>query len=354
LRLGGDLVTLEIEGSSFEGNSITGNGGSAAVHFSPSDGVATIMDSAFTGNQVSDGYQGAIGVSGYDLEVQVEGCSFRENIMGQGGPSAMYVFMWSGSASFQDCVFEGNQAQSGTLMLHIDDTPSLAEFSIVDSSFLGNTAEESAGLVLSSAGYAEVRVEGCSFEENVAYEDFGAGLTTSLNDGSMEAEVSDCIFLDNKAENAGAGIYASGDGDDALTLALSDCSFEDNQAYNGAGMYLDLETGTASIMDSVFADYYATSRGGALSLYPGSAEVTLTNVEFQDNKADTYGGAFYVFGDSETQDASVTISSGSILRNQSASGGGARVFYARLESQDTDWGDGADDNEPDDVATCKA
>ena len=95
----------------------------------------------------------------------------------------------------------------------------------------------------------------------------------------------------------------------------------------------------------------ADSGGGAL-LYLGSAEILLTDVEFEDNVADSSGGAFWLF--SKSGEALVTMSSGSILRNQADFVGGVYVYGSRLDSQDVDWGDGADDNEPDDLDKCEA
>jgi hypothetical protein len=109
---------------------------------------------------------------------------------------------------------------------------------------------------------------------------------------------------------------------------------------NGAGGGLHLG-GTFSIADSQVFDNLADHGGGLVLV---GAEGTIADSAIRENESIARGGGVYL------EASTATFSTTSVVSNLSlVTGGGAWVFDGTLTVLSGDWGDGPDDNRPDDV-----
>ncbi len=149
-------------------------------------------------------------------------------------------------------------------------------------------------------------VESCIIEDNYALH--GGGGICSL---ASTLELTDCFIQNNivsgGGKSQGGGAFIGGN------ATLTNCVFSENKAkdsyYNGGlggGCFL-VDSSSRSLLNCVFDDNYAQSHGGAV-LNNGSDNTQFINCVFYDNKvgndpeidflydADSYGGAVYNFG----------------------------------------------------------
>lgn len=329
VSLDGDASELSVEGCSFEDNTsiLASAGGAIFVHqYSPS---VTVSGSSFVGNRISAGWGGAIFVNQAPTAVLLSGNTFTANAAeGYGFGGAVYVGAATGDLEVADCIFEENTAEeAGALYLYTSSSTVGAELSvdISGSEFRWNEAEHSGAIAMSIyRDGSTVSLSECTFEQNTAFEEERTGtcgsIYTSMNGSHQQVEIRDSVFSGNSAEYAG-NICISGGGAGAFDLTISNVEISSNTATEelGGGMLLVVgEEGTARLEDVLFLDNQAAEEGGGL-----------------------YMDAEDLF-----------ISGGSFLRNQADSGGGIYVDDGHIEVTDAGFGEGADDNTPDDVFGC--
>ncbi len=116
--------------------------------------------------------------------------------------------------------------------------------------------------------------------------------------------------------DAGAGIYL----DNGVTLRLENSVVEDNVAgINGGGIFS--RDSTLTIVDSVFTGNMATLGWGGAVYSTGSGSLTVESSHFEQNTANTQGGALY-------SGVATTITDSTITRNTLATpGAGAGVRF---------------------------
>lgn len=118
----------------------------------------------------------------------------------------------------------------------------------------------------------------------------------------------------------------------------------------GGGIHIVLGgESPVEILDSVIAGNRALEGAGVFS-HPGihSDSVTIKGTVITDNVATGKGGGVYV------RSNGVQIVGGRVAGNQASSGGGTYLdWYATLTVTNTDFGEGEQDNTPDDVETMK-
>ena len=92
-----------------------------------------------------------------------------------------------------------------------------------------------------------------------------------------------------------------------------------------------------------------TSAGSGGGVYMQYCELAMTDGSVTDNTAGDYGGGVYAY-DYYNRDDPLTFTTSTIQRNTASSGGGVYGQYLNGAISDTsDWGEDADDNDPDDV-----
>lgn len=184
------------------------------------------------------------------------------------------------------------------------------------------------GLVVDST------LRGLSFTGNTAGSDGslaeGGGLYVS--NGILE----DVVSSRNQAMS-GAGVYAVGN------LQMVRVSLRDNESqWTGGGVHLGSGRGAPfEITDCEFVGNTASEGAGLYSTHPS---VVVTNADITGNVATSIGGGLYV------KDGEVELAGGRVTANQASSGGGAYVaIRTSLSVAGTDFGQGEEDNSPDDV-----
>ena len=247
------------------------------------------------------------------------------------GGGALYIL--GGVSTVEGSTFVGNVGGNGGAIGYLggnDEGPANG-LTVRDSLFVGNATHGHAGqnggaggaLYVDGSGDGEVRIERCTFRENVAW---GGGAIQSVMYGSPQALViADSTFLENRATGANAGaIYHQGG---ALTFTGS--LVAGNRAFNqGGGLWLFKPT-TAAITNVTFTgnrveggvppDDWAV--GGGLSIYPSeTSSVVLSHLTVVRNHAWWTGGGITVNNEHAGR---VTLRASIVAWNTAYNGGNA-------------------------------
>ena len=160
--------------------------------------------------------------------------------------------------------------------------------------------------------YSQVEVRNCSFSNNEATTDGGAGIYAEDSDVS----VFDSSFSNNSTSDGGAGLYA-----DNSSVSVYDSSFSNNAAPFGGGLVARLSA--VVIERSTFTENVATNDevdyGGA-AVYTYDGEISIVNSRFVRNESAGVGGAV------ELYDGPVTISGSTFIGNKAQQGPAIDVY----------------------------
>ena len=204
----------------------------------------------------------------------------------------------------------------------------------------------------------------CVFHDNLASSCGGASLT----------DVSPALFDDgaiynNIAADSGSGNEGLGGGlCVAGSVELSGLEVTGNQAVRGGGFYLE---GTAAapaheLADVFIANNAASAEGGGI--YAVGTALTVTGGDITNNSAGTDGGAIWATGLDETLNLVVTDNNAgglgggfyvgcgiapqlgqTLFQRNEASSGGAIAYECLTAAYNSNFGNGADDNVPNDI-----
>lgn len=258
---------------------------------------------------------------------------FEGNVCTQAGDDvgggALYVS--GGVSTIEGSAFVGNVGGNGGAIGYLggnEEGPANG-LTIRDSLFVGNATHGHAGqfggaggaLYVDGSGDGEVRIERCTFRENVAW---GGGAIQSVMYQSPQALVIvDSTFLENRATGANAGAIYHQHG--ALTFTGS--LVAGNRAFNqGGGLWL-FEPTSAAITNVTFTgnrveggvppDDWAV--GGALSIYPSeTSSIVLSHLTVVRNHAWWTGGGITV---SNEHAGRVTLRASIVAGNTAYNGG---------------------------------
>jgi uncharacterized repeat protein (TIGR02543 family) len=238
----------EITKCLFEENVSDKSNGALFINSRPQIGKSVISDSTFLSNRANDGYGGA-------------------------------VYSVSGDVTFNNCVFESNEAWQGGAVIFLEDR---------------------------QTGVSEIN--GCVFKENHAILD-GYGGAISYGERG-EHTIKNSFITDNGAGNWGGGVFIEGVAGGVLTLNINNTEISLNSAIRGGGIYsyspsqcrVEINIGEESAIDGNKAplpsndpDYDGPGRGGGIYIEPGSL-LTLNGGEIFGNAAATDGGGVYIEG----------------------------------------------------------
>ncbi|GMH38969.1 hypothetical protein BSKO_06867 [Bryopsis sp. KO-2023] len=288
---------LLLEGSSFQDNVVTSQGG--AINLLSTN--ATIVQSGFTRNT---GIQG--GAVHSLLEGSVEGkvhlkakeVQFRHN---SASWSAGGLRLIGVDLEMEEGLFQNNSADIGGAIHLLQFEASSANATIKATTFIRNRADIGGGIYVKKV---DLSLSRCSFEANIARHEGGAMFCQDESLNLIRANKNSIVtmhssnFTGNRAgENLSSGraggvesinskggaVMMSGLG---LVSEFKDCHFSKNVASSGGAMYV-FDVKTLTVEDSSFR-MGAALTGGALSVI--SAEVIVNNVSFFGNAA-KFGGA---------------------------------------------------------------
>ena len=151
------------------------------------------------------------------------------------------MFIMNGSPSLNDCVFEGNRADSGGGGLYLKGgSPSLTNCVFRENRFEGSSSVSGGGGLHLEGGSPSLT--NCVFLDNrspLGGVEFGGGVYARDSTLTFSA----CTFQGNFVGDGGGGLYVSG----ASTATLLGCVFADNIMYAGWGAAIGVEGEDASL-----------------------------------------------------------------------------------------------------------
>ena len=275
----------KIINSSFTGNNVTGtaSGLGGAIDFEGANG--TIIGSNFTNNHAYDG--GAIYVGALTGYTNITGATFTNNgAVNYGGA----INLNASSVTVNESNFYDNYAvRGGALYVGGDGHTNY----IYSSLFKGNKAisdktdmDGFGGAIdwVASSGY----IIESEFIDNCA--DNGGGVY--FGGRSHESRIESCNFTNNQAKYNGGAIDCN-----ASKMYLTNTLFDGNIAQFGAALCREINAKEGSGENNTFINNHAIVAGAALA-WMGSVGINITNYTFINNSADVAGGAIYVSIDS--------------------------------------------------------
>lgn len=242
-----------------------------AVHLQ--GGSLTLRNCVLIDNRAYNG-GAAIATEGYDTgngvlkpSLTVDTCDFLQNYLLQDpnnyfGNQGGAVGLWSGTATFTNCNFQGNVAEVGGAIY----IASGVNCTLSGGRFIGNRAywdyfdgsfagTEQGGAISNSG---TLRVSNAFFSENRATTHTAAYGGTIWSNGNLSLQ--QCIIVNGSAVNQGGAIYLNSNSKKAT---ITNCTISNNPGTNGQVQYASIQLGGGStrIENTIIDEYWAF--GGA-------------------------------------------------------------------------------------------
>lgn len=211
------------------------------------------------------------------------------------GARGLVLLSTGGKLYVKDSAFKDNAGGFGTA-IHV----SSGTAEVIDTDFIGNTADYHGGAMRVNGSDAVANVEGSLFQNNIAGGKGGAAIIS----GGGQATFDGVTFSGNEAKqtksedgtvaSAGGALMILGDAD---AVSITDSAFTGNKASTGRGGAIAIDGSKTepptnhTITNSTFTGNTAVE-GGAVGLWGGKA--TFTDTDFIDNTAGGWGGAIFV------------------------------------------------------------
>ena len=232
-------------------------------------GMLTVIDCTFSGNQTIGDWGGAL--DNYGGTLTVTGSTFLGNTAVSGAAISN-----SGTMTVIGSTFSSNQAYLGGGAISNGGT-----MTVTGSTFSSNGAQQAGGAI---ENYGTLEVTDSTLEGNGYGVLVGGGI---YNDYDATLSVRDSTFSGNHAGLLGGGIANFG------RVSVTDSTFSDNSV-NGEGGGILNYSGTLDVTNSTFSGNSSWSGGGGISsggYYRSGSTVNVTNSTFSENNADN-GGIF--------------------------------------------------------------
>jgi len=295
-------------------------GGAVAAYASSMDyaegTLMTATDCSFTQNSAGTG--GAVYCE-RQSSFNAENCSFTENTA-TGESGAIYVSGKSKATLIGGTVKDNISGSHGGAMSVRSST-----LEVDGTAFSGNSAGNNGGAIyisyISSTGInSTVKIRNASFTENASASYGGVFYVTRQTvEEAVDTRilrVTGSSFTKNAAQKSGGVVYLASKAEGFF----ADSEFTENAAIDAQGGVLYTTGGIAIFERNTFTKNTAKTTGGAISV-PGKAQVTLYEAIAEENTSGGYGGFLYA------EDATVNIYGGQMNRNHSGSSGGAVALF---------------------------
>jgi len=256
---------------------------------------------------------------------------FEDNVCTQAGDDvgggALYI--QGGVSTVDGSTFLRNRGGNGGAIGYLggDGTGPANGLTIRDSVFVGNETQArvssfgatGGALYVDGAGDGEVRIERCTFRDNVAWA--GGAIHSVMYLSPQALVISDSTFLENRATGGNGGAIYHQDGAFAFTGSL----VAGNRAFTqGGGLWLYHPT-SATVTNVTFTGNRAEGAiapsgyaiGGGFSIYPSGPNVTLSHLTVAHNHAGWTGGGITVAAPASR----VTLRASIVAHNTAANGG---------------------------------
>lgn len=263
--------SLTLDGVTVSDNRAYVYGGGVQVIGSPGDTVSvTVTDSVFSDNEAMNSDGAGLRVKGYGVEVDIVRSTFTNNNVlyyGYGGAVAV---------------------------LNYGDPIAMT---VVDSTFVGNSALGGSGAVYVNAGdYATkvggtVTISGSTFELNLTDSNKGAGAVwlTGIDVGTLTDSTFYANATSNQFQTLGGALAALYTG----SFSIDGSTFVGNSS-TGSGGAIWSSSGYLTVTDSTFTGNDSGGSGGAI-YSDGYFGTTIQNSTFDGNTANYRGGAVQSF-----------------------------------------------------------
>ncbi len=261
----------------------------------------------------------------------VRNVRFEDNVCTQAGDDVGggAIYLLGGVSTVDGSTFLGNRGGNGGAIGYLggDGTGPANGLALRDSLFAANETQArvssfgatGGALYVDGAGDGEVRVERCTFRDNVAWA--GGAIHSVMYQAPQALVVADSTFLENRATGGNGGAIYHQDGSLELTGSL----VAGNRAFSqGGGLWLYHPT-SAAITNVTFTANRAEGAqapsgyaiGGGFSIYPTGANVALSHLTVTHNHAGWTGGGITVAAPA----SNVTIRASLVAYNSAANGG---------------------------------
>ena len=340
--------SFELENSLFTENSALRNGGSVYLQFTSSLGSVRIVSSTFNNNtaQFNGGalmvisiepflyvlvrfssFSNNIAVSDFGGAVcfiqscpNIDSCQFIKNSAIGNGGGAIYlrgpsesIYMISIFMYIDNCVMDDNTAYFGGALL----TDTWVTVYVATSIFSSNSAVYGGAianyLVCVSSTIHTV------FNNNIA--SYGGASIDIGGDTSFSLlSNSNVDYYSNTAKITGGAISVS----NFFTATISDCTFRSNSAMNGGGGGAHFQYIVSALETSSTAFDSCTAYKGGAFYVQNSQNVSISNCQFENNRAFSSGGAAYF----DQFNSFIGIESSEFIRNIAAQGSGGALYFA--------------------------
>lgn len=309
----------------FTNNTAFMGGGLSNFAFNSGLCEPSIDTCTFSYNMVSNGGggMGNIGIGG-GSNPDINYCTFLNNIADTtsgdsegGGIANNAIRSFDGSqagysnTTFSNCTFTGNMSSGGGGMSTYIGYSCTGVNNINNCTFDKNKAMndgDGGGLNIScdTAGYAVIVITGSTFSNDTAYSaagdwSSGGGIRTHCSElAKIVASLDNCNFEANIAKNRGGGLMAGTDSTGITELTLTDCEFLNNKAdeSEGGGIATDCYgsgKNDISISNTTFNGNEAHGNGGGFYNACDNAEIIpeIDGCLFISNQSGSYGGGIY-------------------------------------------------------------
>jgi len=258
-------------------------------------------------------------------DIYLEGVYIEHGRADFGG--GLYIETQNAEIRLNDCTIDDNTANNvcgGANLYSIG-----GNISVTNCTFNRNSSPNSSGYPFGTAGGlfvqtegigTEIRVIGCTFEENTAERDAAGAMLYPLGSNSTIVVESN-IFNNNIAEEFGGGCWIRCPGGNTSVDYNQNTSSGNSAADAGSGgaTYIEIESGTINLSENTFLENSSVWQGGALWINHNGGTINVWSNTFTNNFSNQVGGGANIFLDSGI----VTIDHNVFNENEStASGGG--------------------------------
>ena len=240
------------------GTALKGTGGFSLINVKGTE--LTLENLLLTGGNGGSSDAGGALYAAQGAIVHARQCGFSQNVAVAGGA----VHLWDSTGTFDECLFELNEATDGPGGAAILYGNSHGTFS--RSIFAGNTASGTGGALC--------------FDDN------------RPDEGVEPSQIDSCEFNGNTATDGGAIDVE----EEHTTLLIRTTSFDFNVASGSGGALSASDTAIVTVEDSAMTNNAAAESGGGA--FANDATITFTNVTLADCSAGLAGGGVAAVGES--------------------------------------------------------
>ena len=281
-------------------------------------------------------YGGGLYIDTQDADISLNNCTIDDNTAGYVG-GGVNIYSITGNITITNCIFRRNSSPNslgypyGTAGgLFVQTEGEGTEIRVIGCTFEENTAQrDGAGAMLYPVGdVSTVVVENSIFNNNVANE-FGGGCWIRCPAGNATVEYRNNTVTGNSAAVAGSGggtyiEIASG------TIDLSDNThIGNNSAWQGGGLWIEHSGGTLNIQNNTFTENASNQTGGGANIFLDNGIATIDHNVFNENESSAESGGGLCIS---TTTGNLNIFNNTFYSNTAADGGDVYLYFDNSSS----------------------